>query len=129
MDGSTTRRQHHLVKQAKKRVLADLQNPPSIAALCRRLGIGYRTLLRAFENVHGVSPLQYFQMLRLARVRRALMSARSLSVIVAKTATRFGFRQLGRFSVEYRTVFGESPSETLRHAVHGHERRRRVSKG
>jgi transcriptional regulator GlxA family with amidase domain len=76
-----------------------------------------------------VSPLQYFQMLRLARVRRALMSARSLSVIVAKTATRFGFRQLGRFSVEYRTVFGESPSETLRHAVHGHERRRRVSKG
>jgi len=34
-------------------------------------------------------------------------------VTVAKIATRFGFTELGRFSVEYREMFGESPSTTL----------------
>jgi len=41
------------------------------------------------------------------------MSARNRSVTVAKIATRFGFTELGRFSVEYREMFGESPSTTL----------------
>jgi transcriptional regulator GlxA family with amidase domain len=55
------------------------------------------------------------------------MSARGRSVTVSKTATRFGFRELGRFSVEYRTIFGESPSETLRQAVHCHSRPKSLS--
>jgi AraC-like DNA-binding protein len=52
-----SRELHHLVKRAEKIVLADLQAPPSIATLCRTLGIGDRALRRAFESVHGVSPL------------------------------------------------------------------------
>jgi len=39
-------------------------------------------------------------------------------VTVTEIATSFGFVELGRFSVEYRKVFGESPSETLgRHSA------------
>jgi transcriptional regulator GlxA family with amidase domain len=34
---------------------------------------------------------------------------------VTDIATRFGFWQLGRFSVEYQALFGESPSTTLRY--------------
>jgi AraC-like DNA-binding protein len=34
-------------------------------------------------------------------------------VTVKEIATGFGFLELGRFSVEYRKVFGESPSQTL----------------
>jgi hypothetical protein len=33
---------------------------------------------------------------------------------VAEHARRHGFTELGRFAVVYRTVFGESPSTTLR---------------
>ena len=36
---------------------------------------------------------------------------------VTEIATGFGFVELGRFSVEYRKIFGERPSETLRQAI------------
>jgi AraC-like DNA-binding protein len=62
-------------------------------------------------------------MLRLSRARRALI-ARDRSVSVAEIATRHGFTQLGRFSVEDREMFGQKPSETLRRAVREHERRK-----
>jgi AraC-like DNA-binding protein len=55
-------------------------------------------------------------MLRLSQVRGALLSARGQLVTVTEIATDFGFAELGRFSVEYRKVFGESPSETLHQA-------------
>jgi transcriptional regulator GlxA family with amidase domain len=52
-------------------------------------------------------------MLRLSRARRALLSADRKSTKVTEIATCFGFAELGRFSVEYRKAFGESPSQTL----------------
>jgi len=55
-------------------------------------------------------------MSRLSRARRALLSADCKLVTVTEIATCFGFAELGRFSVEYRKVFGESPSQTLHHA-------------
>ena len=44
------------------------------------------------------------------------MSAGGQSVTVTEIATSLGFVELGRFSVEYRKMFGESPSKTLREA-------------
>lgn len=52
-------------------------------------------------------------MLRLSRARWALLSADASLTTVTAIATGFGFLELGRFSVEYRKVFGESPSRTL----------------
>jgi AraC-like DNA-binding protein len=51
-------------------------------------------------------------MLRLTMMRDALLSANGAET-VTQIAMRFGVRELGRFSVEYRNTFGESPSETL----------------
>src|SRR6267154_2759159 len=116
----------HLVKQAERTVLAGLQTPLSVAKLCRTLGVSDRDLRRAYQEVHGMSPLQYLRKLKLSRARRALTSARSQSVTVTKIATRFDFREFGRFSVQYRKMFGESPSATLRRSLRVHARRRTV---
>jgi len=93
------------------------QTPLNIATLCRMLAVSERGLRNPFHRVHGIPPHRRLRTLMLSQTRRALMSARSPSANVTETAIHFGFLQLGRFSVEYREMFGESPSETLRQSV------------
>jgi transcriptional regulator GlxA family with amidase domain len=102
-----------LVEQAERLALAHLDEPLHISALCRTLEVSERTLRKAFQRIHGLPPCRHLRMLRLSRARRALLSADCRLETVTGIATCFGFMELGRFSVEYRKVFGESPSHTL----------------
>ena len=104
---------HDLVEQAENLALADVDEPLHILALCRTLEVSERTLRKAFHKVRGLPPCRHLRMLRLYRARRALLSADCGLTTVTEIATCFGFVELGRFSVEYRKVFGESPSQTL----------------
>jgi transcriptional regulator GlxA family with amidase domain len=108
-----------LVEQAKKLALADMDEPLHISALCRALAVSERTLRKGFHKIHGLPPCRHLRMLRLSRARRALLSADRKLVTVTEIATSCGFVELGRFSVEYRKLFGESPSQTLHHAFRG----------
>jgi Helix-turn-helix domain len=54
-------------------------------------------------------------------VRRALLQANPSKSTVTRVVTDHGFWELGRFSVSYRALFGESPSETLQSAARGPE--------
>ena len=85
-----------------------------ISDICKAIGVSQRTLSRALRTIRDTTPLAYMHALRLAEVRKALMSADGTSESVMKVAMNFGVRELGRFAVEYRAAFGESPSETLR---------------
>jgi transcriptional regulator GlxA family with amidase domain len=102
-----------LIERAEKLVLADLGQPLHISALCRALAVSERTLRNVFHRTYGVPPCRHLRMLRLSQARRSLLSADGKSVTVTEIATSFGFVELGRFSVEYRKAFGESPSQTL----------------
>jgi transcriptional regulator GlxA family with amidase domain len=105
-----------LVKQAENLALSDLDEPLHISALCRALSVSERTLRKAFHRTHGIPPCRHLRMLRLSHARSALLSADGKLATVTEIATGFGFVELGRFSVEYRKVFGESPSQTLSRA-------------
>ncbi len=48
---------------------------------------------------------------RMHLVRRALLRTDPSKANVTRTVTDHGFWELGRLSVAYRTLFGESPSE------------------
>ena len=102
-----------LVEQAKILALAHLDEPLHISVLCRTLEVSERTLRKAFHKLYGVAPCRQLRMLRLYQARRALLAADDKLVTVTEIATGCGFLELGRFSVEYRKVFGESPSQTL----------------
>lgn len=105
-----------LVEQAENLALADLDGPLQIPDLCRVLGVSDRTLRKAFHRIHGTAPCRYLRMMRLSQARWTLLSADCRLVTVTDVATCFGFVELGRFSVEYRKTFGESPSQTLHRA-------------
>jgi len=119
---------HELVEQAERLVLASIQTPLDIPTLCRALAVSERTLRKAFQKTRGLPPCRRLRMLRLSGARRVLLSAHGRCVTVTEIATSFGFVELGRFSVEYRKMFGESPSETLGRRSLTHRCRRSASR-
>jgi AraC-like DNA-binding protein len=82
--------------------------------LCKKIGVSGRTLRLCCQDHLGLSPKRYLLLRRMHFARRALREASPGDTTVTDVATQFGFWELGRFAVEYKTLFGESPSETLR---------------
>jgi transcriptional regulator GlxA family with amidase domain len=85
-----------------------------MADICRAVGVGPRTLLRAFRAECHDTPSHYLHELRLRAARQMLASADPLTTSVTEVATHCGFAELGRFAAVYRSAFGEYPSATLR---------------
>lgn len=84
----------------------------SVGALSAAIGVGERQMERIFRNAYGMGPCRWHHVARLNEARRMLRSAHS-PVHVTEIAGRLGFGHLGRFSGEYRQLFGESPRDTL----------------
>ena len=91
---------------------ANLAAPITIADIAEASGIAGRTLFQYFRDFRGTSPMRYLRDARFEKVRDALKRAQSEEG-VAELAMKWGFSHLGRFAVEYRKRFGESPSKTL----------------
>ncbi len=90
-----------------------LDEPVTIAELCDAFDVPARTLHHAFRREFGTTPKAFHKALRLDRARRLLQST-AAQLSVTEAAIRHGFFQLAHFAVDYRRMFGESPSQTLR---------------
>ncbi len=99
------------VQRAVDYIQGHLASPLTLAEIARASGIPGRTLLKHFRDHLDTSPMRYMRNARLARVREALRRG-DRAESVTNVALVWGFHHLGRFSVEYRRQFGESPSET-----------------
>jgi AraC-like DNA-binding protein len=89
----------------------------TIASIADDAGISVRALENGFQGVFGVTPKAYLQSIRLKAVHEKLQDIGN-NLPVNSVALKCGFTHLGRFSAEYRSAFGELPSETLRNAKH-----------
>jgi AraC-like DNA-binding protein len=101
------------VRRAIDYMHSQLHAPVTLADIVAASGVPGRTLLKHFKDWRGISPMRHLRNVRLAHVRQALLRA-SPDESVTEIAMSLGFTHMGRFSLDYRRHFGESPSQTLR---------------
>ena len=104
----------NVVDAAKAFMRSRIAEPITVADLCRELGVSRRTLQYSFQEVLGINPVAFLRAMRLNGVRRDLKSAARPADSVQDIAARWGFWHLGHFVTDYKRMFGELPSETLR---------------
>jgi AraC family ethanolamine operon transcriptional activator len=102
------------VRRARDYIEAHLEDAILLSRVATYAGVSTRTLELAFRDVLGVAPMDYILTRRLNKVRRHLLNnGRSIETL-AGLALEYGLSHFGRFSLHYKTLFGELPSETRR---------------
>lgn len=103
-----------LVEAARSHVLSKHHDTVTIAELCDALSTSRRTIQYCFQEVLNTNPVQYLRAIRLNSVRRELRDANPATTQIQDVAARWGFWHLSHFASDYRAMFGELPSDTLR---------------
>ena len=103
-----------IIRRFEEFLEANLLRPLYLAEICVGAEASERMLrLSCYEHL-GMGPVRYLWLRRMYLARRALVLATPGEVTVTQIATEHGFWELGRFSIEYRALFGELPSASLR---------------
>jgi transcriptional regulator GlxA family with amidase domain len=105
------------------RYFEGLDHPITVPALAVAADVSERSLERGFQETAGITPRTFMRLDRMHRARQDLRVADALSSSVTNVAIQHGFTELGRFAVDYKRMFGESPSTTLRRAVRSRPKR------
>lgn len=111
-------RRQRIVARARDYVLGHRDQLVTVPELCERLHVSRRTLQYCFEDVLAISPIQYLRLIRLNGARRELRERCSDARTVRDIAADWGFWHFSQFSSDYRKLFGQSPSESLRQRTH-----------
>jgi AraC-like DNA-binding protein len=106
---------HHarVIARYEEFLASRTNEPVYLAEICAAIAVSERTLRKCCQEYLGMSPVRYLWLRRMHLARRALLRAEATSTTVTEIATERGFWELGRFSAEYRRLFGERPSATL----------------
>ena len=113
LDRSEPAQRSHAVSRAMAYINDERGEPVTVRDLCSNTGVALRTLNRAFRERFGIGPKAYLVRQRLNSARAELLRAPA-DTLIADIANRWGFWHMGQFAKDYRAMFGELPSETIR---------------
>lgn len=88
--------------------------PLFVDDLCRATQVSERTLRNIFHEFFGVGPMRLLKVRQLREIRAALLRADPQRDTVTRIAARFGIWDFSLFARNYKALFGESPSRSLR---------------
>lgn len=111
---TATLRQRTIISRFEEFLEMRCEQPVYLVDICKAIGVSERTLRAACQDQFGMSPTRYLWLRRMYLARRRLAEAAGAAISVTEIAMANGFWELGRFASEYRTLFGETPSMTLR---------------
>ncbi|WP_254441987.1 helix-turn-helix domain-containing protein [Duganella vulcania] len=107
---SSLQRRRQVVALAREYIMAHRSESITVPELCERVHVSRRTLQYCFEDVLGMSPMLYLRMVRLNGVRRQLQDGGAIGDV----ADSWGLSNFSQFSSDYRKLFGQCPSASLR---------------
>ena len=110
-------RQSQLIIQAEQKILNHLNKPLTLKQLTEYLESSSSALSRGFKGLFGISPMRYLKVRRLNAVRQHLKAKEPENCTIAILANKFGFYNPCHFTKDYKAMFGELPSETLRKTI------------
>jgi len=93
-----------------------MEEPIRMEDICTAVRASPRSVHASFQREFGTTPKAYWKALRLSAARKDLERAKR-GTTVAEVSMKWGFFRFGYFSIDYRAMFGEKPSETLRRAM------------
>ncbi|MEB3191029.1 MAG: AraC family transcriptional regulator [Snowella sp.] len=107
-------RRARLIAQAEQEMLASFEKPLTLKQLAQKLGSSSSALSYGFKELFGMSPMRYLKVRRLNALRQRLKTSDPEDFTITMLANQFGFWSAGHFARDYKDMFGELPSETLR---------------
>lgn len=105
------RRRLATVMLARELVSRPMNHTMTVDDVCAELHLTRRTLQNHFHSVVGDSPADFLKAVRMNACRRRL---REGGATVQDVAAQWGFFHMGHFAHDYKQMFGELPSQTLR---------------
>jgi len=112
--GSSYWRHVAVMRRLENFLEANADRTLHLTDLCAAAAASDRTLRILCHEHLGMSPTRYLWLRRMYLARRALRMADPTTATVTEIATSYAFWELGHFAVAYRSLFGETPSATLR---------------
>ena len=103
-----------VIRHAAELIEQHASEPLTVEDIAEATGLSVRAMQDGFRKFLATTPMNYLRNVRLDRVHGELVEADPATTTVTDVAVRWGLLHPGRFSVQYRERFGESPSATLR---------------
>ena len=98
------------VHEARDILITNMQNPPSLSGLCKKVGVNRNKLCNCFRQAYGTTVFDYLRICRLERSKELLESGEKK---VTEVAFEVGYAQQSNFTKEFKKYFGSSPREHL----------------
>lgn len=96
------------LREAAKILENELEHPPSVETLARRVSLSESTLKRGFREYYGDTVFGLLRKLRMSKARALLESGKAT---VLEASTLVGYSNPSNFAAAFRTEFGQNPKQ------------------
>lgn len=107
-----------IVRRGIEHIQRSLRGEAAFADIPSAVGASQRSLNRAFDDLFGMAPHQFYLVERLHAIRAALRSAAPGDTVTG-ICSRFGVWDLGRMAAQYARMFDVLPAQELSRALAG----------
>ena len=99
--------------EVKTFLLENIEEDTRIQEIVEQFGVSDKTLETSFKSLFGFTPKHFIAILKLNKAHEELSNEHTDDFNVSDIAIKWGFTHFGRFSKNYKALFGNFPSETL----------------